>query len=53
MERQLVPTGTKKKHKNIIIAELKDTWPGIIINQRLKKDRKVNNRHRKNLKNRF
>ena len=41
---------SREKHESIIITEEKNTWPGIIVSQRLDQDYTERHKHRKNNK---
>ena len=43
----------RKKHKSVIIMELKNIWSEITGSQRLKQNHKKNNRYKENLGSRF
>ena len=43
----------RKKHNSTITAELRDTWPEIIKNQRLNQDRRRKNNYSRNQENKF
>ena len=51
--KERLPGTLKKKHKSVIITELKNTWPEITENQKLGQDRKRNNRHKENFESKF
>ena len=48
-----LPKISTRKHKNVITVGLRNTWPEITEDQRLDQNHKENNRHQKNLRNRF